>query len=644
MHDSLLTRIRLERLLSSVDWRPTSLPVNSILCIRKAHDPLPNSFSLSASSLQPAYEWQQALTSMLNRFASLAVRPLTKLVSPDSEAVLFLDGAELLACLAVDWRRGSLTTNWWWRGILSDRDLAAVVKLWTSKSQYVPAALQHLAMISVAVSFVGQLPDTTCRQLIHTVAHSFGATALLPLLDVAVARKALNESDSSTDLDGLLPATKTRDTEVEHPPWRAFVPETDSSLLSYEQQRFLGVGLMIYRASSQARSRDFARGLARWQSSINKEDRNYSTRSHAKTSSSQAVSRPAERGKVPIEFSATSADQLIAQRREEGHGFPKLLAREAMHEHVEKHPATELTAIPPPQPESVSSPSELRRDISDSSPDVAAVLPESEPEPSITLDLEHFERPVIEFDTKLGGLFYLINLSMYLNLYSDFTSPLAPGIELNIWDFVALVGSELLEGIQSDDPIWAALANLSGRDEAEPPGENFEPESEWRLPPEWLLPFAVDQLCKWETSRDRLRVLHPEGFLLLDLFAGPDVRAQLQREIEPYGISSDALTRAQLPNLALLHSKDLRRRSLGHWLSLLMPYVRVRLRVALGLKANDETLPILCRHYARVRATDTHVDIYFGLADLPLAIRFAGLDRDPGWVPAAGRFISFHFD
>ena len=25
-------------------------------------------------------------------------------------------------------------------------------------------------------------------------------------------------------------------------------------------------------------------------------------------------------------------------------------------------------------------------------------------------------------------------------------------------------------------------------------------------------------------------------------------------------------------------------------------------------------------------------------------IRMAGLDRDPGWVPAAGRVISFHFE
>jgi hypothetical protein len=75
-----------------------------------------------------------------------------------------------------------------------------------------------------------------------------------------------------------------------------------------------------------------------------------------------------------------------------------------------------------------------------------------------------------------------------------------------------------------------------------------------------------------------------------------------------------------------------------------MPYVRARLCLALGLESHHNIDTMLCRRYARVRATDTHLDVYFGLADLPLEIRFAGLDRDPGWVPAAGRFITFHFD
>lgn len=66
--------------------------------------------------------------------------------------------------------------------------------------------------------------------------------------------------------------------------------------------------------------------------------------------------------------------------------------------------------------------------------------------------------------------------------------------------------------------------------------------------------------------------------------------------------------------------------------------------MALGSESDDDVARTLCRCYARVRATDTQVDVFFGLQDLPLEIRFAGLDRDPGWVPAAGRFIAFHFD
>jgi len=36
--------------------------------------------------------------------------------------------------------------------------------------------------------------------------------------------------------------------------------------------------------------------------------------------------------------------------------------------------------------------------------------------------------------------------------------------------------------------------------------------------------------------------------------------------------------------------------------------------------------------------------LFFALAGLPIELRIAGLDRDPSWVPAAGRFINFHFE
>jgi hypothetical protein len=85
----------------------------------------------------------------------------------------------------------------------------------------------------------------------------------------------------------------------------------------------------------------------------------------------------------------------------------------------------------------------------------------------------------------------------------------------------------------------------------------------------------------------------------------------------------------------------------GHaasWEEWLVPPVRERLRAAFG-DAGDASLDqlIVCRH-ASVRVTSTHVDVHFALADLPIDIRMSGLDRNPGWIPAADRVVTFHFE
>ena len=46
---------------------------------------------------------------------------------------------------------------------------------------------------------------------------------------------------------------------------------------------------------------------------------------------------------------------------------------------------------------------------------------------------------------------------------------------------------------------------------------------------------------------------------------------------------------------------------------------------------------------ARLQASAERADLHFSLAGLPLAVRLAGLDRDPGWIPAAGCDLRFHF-
>ncbi len=91
--------------------------------------------------------------------------------------------------------------------------------------------------------------------------------------------------------------------------------------------------------------------------------------------------------------------------------------------------------------------------------------------------------------------------------------------------------------------------------------------------------------------------------------------------------------------------------SLADWLRDVEQHARERLTAALladvpgvGATASGALAQILLFRPARIYCTETNVDAVFSLSDLPLSIRMAGLDRDPGWVPAAGRVISFHFE
>ena len=75
-----------------------------------------------------------------------------------------------------------------------------------------------------------------------------------------------------------------------------------------------------------------------------------------------------------------------------------------------------------------------------------------------------------------------------------------------------------------------------------------------------------------------------------------------------------------------------------------LPGLRERLVLALGLRDARRLAGVLLRLPARVHAGPDRIDVHFALQQLPLAVRMAGLDRDPGWIPAAGRDLRFHFE
>jgi hypothetical protein len=236
----------------------------------------------------------------------------------------------------------------------------------------------------------------------------------------------------------------------------------------------------------------------------------------------------------------------------------------------------DLPAPAAPQPSTESAPAEPREPVP--------------PRPQL------FGRSVY---TRFGGLFFLINLGIALELYSDFTSPLSPGIDLLIWDFLALVGRELLGEAASGDPVFALLADLAGRSPEEPPGAGFAPPAELVLPAAWLQAFPEGPPYPWDTAAD----------------AADSGAADTGPGATP----------------------------LSRWLRRLMPCIRARLSRALLAPDGVDPGRLLCALGATVHVTETHLDVVFSLAELPIEVRLSGLDRDPGWVPAAGRYVAFHF-
>lgn len=216
-------------------------------------------------------------------------------------------------------------------------------------------------------------------------------------------------------------------------------------------------------------------------------------------------------------------------------------------------------------------------------------------------------------DTQIGGVFYLINLALALGLYGDFTTPAQRGLDLSVWDFLTLVGRRLTPRRFRSDPLWTLLADLAGRAPDERPAA-FEAPDRWCVPAAWLTAFSDEGSWRYFETTERLRAVHPAGFVVADV----------PRR------SSHKTTTATV--------------ALARWLHWLMPYVRARLARAMGDEDPWRAAARLCLQPARIVPSATRLDVTFSLAALPIEVRLSGLDRNPGWVPAADRVITYHFE
>ena len=494
----------------------------AVLCVRRLRDPRPGTFALGDRHLRPAAEWEAAARARVSELAGHAARPARGAVPSSADAVLFLDRSELLACLACDWIDQRAADRWWWRALFGAVDTSDVGRVWREEPAPVPAACELLAGWRRLDAFVDRLATADVVALTRAVARVYG---------LAVVERALVEHETDRAAGNAIIADPLvarsphevvpRADAVDRAAWVQYAPELTRSSLAPASRLFAILALVLHRAPSRAR---------------------------------RLLSDAAVRSIL-----AAPAGALIDAPRGRIHPSTQVTSRAAASPVAgASHDVDDRVVIHEPLPDSAVG------DAVETPQSIAAAAPApAMPQPLAAIETTTATRPSADIvDTKYGGVFFLINVGIAFGLYADFTSPQSPGIDLPVWDFIALVATRMLDDERFDrDPVVPLLARLARRDSTEPLGAGFVPDD------------------------------------------APHIEA---------------------------------------WLDMLVPRIISRLAVALAI--DEAAVPaLLLRRDARVTLSLSHLDVAFSLDDLPIAIRLAGLDRDPGFVPAAGLDVRFSY-
>ena len=487
--DPLAAELRLSRLFAAADVA-TGLPLGSRLIVRSLADPLPGVLGIERHALRPPAVWERALGSFLFEIARTAARPARGAVPAGANAVFFADEAEWLACFARDAADDVAPTRWWWTEAFPagvPPPLALARKL-AGSPQVVPAAFALLSEWRVLAPVVSLLGAEQAAAVAAAVAREFAVASELP----SAQPEATSEPTATPEAPAVEPRLVAPAAAV-----AAVAPEVHTlPPRAVEVRRLVALALVLRRAPALAHSEAFSAAL-------------YLLVAH------DDVPAPPLRGQR-----ARARPTVPAPRR----------------------PTTRSSVALPP----IVAP-DHDRDMPATPPSHAVVRP---PVPDVAVE----PLPLMEdvgtgriVATELGGVLFLTNVLLALGVYGDFTQPRRPGIELDFWRCLSLLGARLLaRRPQRRDPLWRLLAELAGPD----------------APHDW------DD--------------------------GP------------------AIARGAT-------------------------CVRASLRAA-GVRTD-----LLLRRPARIEVSETRVDASFELATHPIEIRLAALDHDPGFVPAAGRTLAFHF-
>lgn len=307
-------------------------------------------------------------------------------------------------------------------------------------------------------------------------------------------------------------------------------------------------------------------------------------------------------------------------------------------------------ALAPPQPGAGSGPgAELAEPAVIEQQEDAQAIIEAPPQAALALAADGIA-------TRVGGVLYLIHALLDLGLPEAFERGWRLASAAGPWGTLDLLGRGLLAerfAEVADDPLWAVLGELAGWSSGAALRHRTQASPAYRVPAAWPAKLAdPGDRFSWSAAGGRLRLWSAAGWLLADVprrSAPPSrqARCELARVIGAPAAAAAGVMRARATAAPLAHPRS----SLppgcparfGRWLAAALPAVRRRLLLALGAGGPDPVAQALTMP-GRVYVTSSHLDLVLPLDAADSAVRRAGLDRDPGWQPAFGRVVYFHFD
>lgn len=626
-------RQQLQRRIRQQSFRVPGLPPSAILLIRKCGLALNRQGGTASNA------------AFLRQAAAKAVRPENGHIPGNAPAILFWNRAEALAFLSNDFLKPDHRKRWWWQALLGSKTLPGIgdiAGLYLQHAESAPAALRYLLAWKSLAPFAASLDKSSAQKLLHGMLQKYHAVGFLQRMNW--------DMDPSRS---TAPRHATAQT-ILHQFWRrqladANLPETGG----YYQTLFAGVGLLLAREPGLLHHPEFCRTFERLQTVLKamlEEDREQSLPLRDKSRNPN--------GSIQMPPYLASGEWVRAA----------VVNQELQPRHSDGDKSIKTTMDNPPDGSRLL----LQKDRSSHDNDAPDIPPDRNVETDDTLmqvepnavilpgrqDIstgiaQSTPDAALDFSdsgmcTLLGGLFFLLPLLRRLELLQWRGGPFSCLSELRPWERLELLGESLLQEESSTfqgDPVWRLLALLDGREAGEAAGGRLQRAHEYLLPPDWLGHLPADANA-WTAQFDGryLKVLHPAGVTAADIPCSPETLPEKCRRVN--AAFDLALDWRRVENTTVpLSSAEPPASESQRWAAVMRPFLR-HLIAAIFPDApvpERDVVKRLLYRTADIYYGAPHLDILFPLESSDIAIRKAGLDANPGWLPELGLVVTFYF-